>query len=67
MPIAREVWQPIFARALRSVARADGSFLLTRSLTGRPVDAERLEQTLGTGLWASSPMDIFSRSYWVLG
>jgi hydroxymethylbilane synthase len=41
------------------VARADGSFLLTRSLTGRPADAERLGQTLGTSLRADSPMDIF--------
>ena len=42
-----------------TVARTDGSFLLTRSLTGRPADAERLGQTLGTSLRADSPMDIF--------
>jgi hydroxymethylbilane synthase len=41
------------------VARVDGSFLLTRSLTGRPGDADRLGQTLGTSLRADSPMDIF--------
>jgi hydroxymethylbilane synthase len=41
------------------VARADGSFLLIRSLTGRPADAERMGQTLGTSLRADSPMDIF--------
>jgi hydroxymethylbilane synthase len=41
------------------VARADGSFLLTRSLSGRPADAERLGQTLGTALRVDTPMDIF--------
>ena len=41
------------------VARADGSFLLTRSLGGRHVDAERIGQTLATSLYADSPMDIF--------
>jgi len=41
------------------VARADGSFLTTRSLTARPSDAERLGQTLGTSLRADAPFDIF--------
>ena len=41
------------------VARADGSFLLTRTLTGRIADAARLGQTLGTSLRAESPPDIF--------
>jgi hydroxymethylbilane synthase len=41
------------------VARADGSFMVTRSLTARLSDAERLGKTLGTSLRADSPMDIF--------
>jgi hydroxymethylbilane synthase len=41
------------------VARADGSFLLTRSLAGRRADAERLGLTLGTSLRADAPDDIF--------
>jgi hydroxymethylbilane synthase len=41
------------------VARADGSFLLTRCLTGRCSDAERMGQTLGTSLMADSPADVF--------
>jgi hydroxymethylbilane synthase len=41
------------------VARADGSFMVTRSLTGRLSDADRMGQTLGTSLRADSPMDIF--------
>jgi hydroxymethylbilane synthase len=41
------------------VARTDGSFLLTRSLAGRPADADRMGQTLGTSLRADSPMDVF--------
>ena len=41
------------------VGRADGSFLITRNLVGRQVDAERMGQTLGTGLRANSPEDIF--------
>ena len=41
------------------VARADGSFLLKRDLAGRPADAERLGQTLGTSLFADAPSDIF--------
>ena len=41
------------------VARTDGSFLLTRSLSARLSDADRLGQTLGTSLRAESPVDIF--------
>jgi hydroxymethylbilane synthase len=41
------------------VARADGTFLVTRGLTGRPSDADRMGQTLGTALRADSPVDIF--------
>jgi hydroxymethylbilane synthase len=41
------------------VARADGTFLATRTLTARASDAERLGQTLGTSLRADSPVDIF--------
>jgi hydroxymethylbilane synthase len=41
------------------VARADGSFLVTRSLVGRPSDAERLGLTLGSSLRADAPDDIF--------
>jgi hydroxymethylbilane synthase len=41
------------------VARTDGSFLLTRSLVGRPSDAERLGMTLGASLRADAPDDIF--------
>lgn len=41
------------------VARADGSFMATRTLTARLEDADRLGQTLGTGLRADSPVDIF--------
>ena len=42
------------------VARADGSFLLTRSKFARPSDADRLGQTLGTSLRADAPADIFN-------
>jgi hydroxymethylbilane synthase len=42
-----------------TVARTDGSFLLTRSLTGRPVDAARIGQTLATSLRVDAPADIF--------
>jgi len=42
-----------------SVARADGSFLLRRNLAGRPSDAERMGQTLGTSLRVDAPADIF--------
>ena len=41
------------------VARADGSFLLKRSLTGAADDAERLVRELGESLKADSPPDIF--------
>ena len=41
------------------VARADGSFLETRSLTARMSDADRLGQTLGTALRADAPVDLF--------
>jgi hydroxymethylbilane synthase len=41
------------------VARTDGSFLLTRSLVGRPSDEERLGMTLGASLRADAPDDIF--------
>jgi len=41
------------------VARADGSFLLKRSLTGAADDAERLGRELGESLKADSPADIF--------
>jgi hydroxymethylbilane synthase len=42
-----------------AIARADGTFLLTRCLSGRPVDAARIGQTLGTSLRADSPSDLF--------
>lgn len=42
------------------VARADGSFLLQRSLTGAVADAARLGRTLGEALKAESPEDIFA-------
>lgn len=42
------------------VARADGSFLLKRSLHGDAADAERLGAELGRGLRADSPGDIFA-------
>lgn len=42
------------------VARADGSFLLRRSLTGSGKDAERLGRTLGESLWRDAPRDIFA-------
>lgn len=41
------------------VARADGSFLLQRSLTGAVADAEQLGRQLGESLKADSPADIF--------
>ena len=41
------------------VARADGSFLLTRSKFARLSDADRLGKTLGTSLRADAPEDIF--------
>ena len=42
------------------VARADGSFLLKRSLHGASADAERLGRELGDSLRADSPADIFA-------
>jgi hydroxymethylbilane synthase len=40
-------------------ARADGSFLLKRALTGAVTDAEKLGHELGLSLKAASPDDIF--------
>ena len=42
------------------VARADGSFLLKRSVHGAVADAARMGRELGEGLRADSPADIFS-------
>jgi hydroxymethylbilane synthase len=42
------------------VARADGSFLLKRSLSGAPPDAASLGAELGRSLRADSPSDIFA-------
>jgi hydroxymethylbilane synthase len=42
------------------VARADGSFLLKRSLIGPRLEAERLGRELGLSLKADSPADIFA-------
>jgi hydroxymethylbilane synthase len=41
------------------VARADGSFLLKRTLSGVPTDAARIGTELGESLRADSPADIF--------
>jgi hydroxymethylbilane synthase len=41
------------------VARADGSFLLKRTLSGAPADAARIGTELGESLRADSPADIF--------
>ncbi len=41
------------------VARADGSFLLKRRMTGAAADAARLGRELGDSLRADSPADIF--------
>ncbi len=41
------------------VARADGTFLLTRTLEGRQADAAAIGQALGASLAADSPADIF--------
>ncbi len=41
------------------VARADGSFLLKRSMHGAPGEAERMGAELGRSLRADSPRDIF--------
>ena len=42
------------------VARADGSFLLKRSLHGAAGDAARIGEELGASLRADSPRDIFA-------
>ena len=42
------------------VARADGSFLLKRAISGAPADAERLGRELGHSLRLDSPPDIFA-------
>lgn len=42
------------------VARADGSFLLKRSLSGSAGDAERIGRELGASLRTDSPRDIFA-------
>jgi len=41
------------------VARADGSFLLKRTLSGAAVDAARIAATLSASLRAESPADLF--------
>ena len=41
------------------IARADGSFLLRRTVTGSTTDAERLGRELGEELAAESPVDVF--------
>jgi hydroxymethylbilane synthase len=41
------------------VARADGTFLLRREISGLPADAERMGSELGRSLRADSPADIF--------
>lgn len=42
------------------VARADGSFLLRRTVTGAPADASRIGTDLGAMLRAAAPVDLFS-------
>jgi hydroxymethylbilane synthase len=42
------------------VARADGTFLLRRSLSAAATDAERLGEELGRSMRADSPIDIFA-------
>ena len=42
------------------VARADGSFLLRRAITGDRSDAARLGAELGASLRADTPRDIFA-------
>ncbi len=42
------------------VARADGSFLLRRSLRGKVADAARIGAELGASLRADSPRDVFA-------
>jgi len=41
------------------VARADGSFLLRRTMTGKPADAFRIGTDLGAILRAAAPVDLF--------
>ena len=41
------------------VARADGTFLLRRTLCGPSADAERIGKDLGAGLRADAPTDLF--------
>ncbi len=42
------------------VARADGSFLLRRTMTGAAEDAERIGRALGEELLVDSPADVFA-------
>jgi hydroxymethylbilane synthase len=42
------------------VARADGSFLLRRSVTGAARDAEQIGRELGESLYRDSPADVFA-------
>jgi hydroxymethylbilane synthase len=42
------------------VARADGTFLLKRSLSGAPEDAARIGRELGASLRTDSPADLFA-------
>ena len=42
------------------IARADGSFLLRRSVTGPVGDAAGLGRMLGESLWRDSPADVFA-------
>ncbi len=42
------------------VARTDGSFMLKRSVTGLPADAQRLGAELGAGLRADCPSDVLT-------
>jgi hydroxymethylbilane synthase len=42
------------------IARADGSFLLRRTVTGSPTDAARLGRDLGESLRLDSPSDVLA-------
>jgi hydroxymethylbilane synthase len=42
------------------IARADGSFLLRRMLSGAAREAESLGRELGESLWRDSPADVFA-------
>jgi hydroxymethylbilane synthase len=42
------------------VARADGSFLAKRTVSGPPADAARIGADLGAALRADSPADLFA-------